>query len=1009
MSLDHAFFYKSVDGDRVYDDTSFEHWLKKFFTSGVFLNDLQVTANDDMTVTVGAGYTNIDGKVKIFESATPLIIETAGASYPRIDSVVLERNDTERDIILKVVKGGYSSEPVTHTPVRQDGVYQLVIAQVLVNAGAVKVTQADITDTRSNTELCGIVAGAVDQIDFSQIQAQFNSYFAQYKAQIAEDYTQYNEDMETYLDQMAEDFSAWFEGIRNQLDEDAAGHLQNQIDDIKEEMELLGGSMVEVNVDEGEYNAEGLEVDLEIDGKIYTETIINGKVVFTGVLEVGTAKITCVDEAQEFNAETSIDIPYYGAYECSMKGGNSFKNWLEAGGLNPSSYESLDALLEDEKAVRTLMTKKDSVDVLTRMSVDDLATIINHRYAAKWINYREYAYSTLSDNADIKALMDASGMYGMYITMKEPEALVPTLSSDDGNVLGSGCYKDYALYKAFNGTNNDYGDSWNSSGDGTNFAYIGYNFGISKVVSEIYIQNRNDTSARPIKSFMLQGSDDLKTWYNIEEFNVTSSEANAKQYFTVSNKKSYKAFRIFVTQVYDTTYVGLGRLQFYGYQEGDTLWQPKGLVPVMTSNTAPYGEVIYNSLYTPTGGSMTYAGYCVFDENDNTAWAQQESTANGGGCIGYKFTNPTKVNKVYIVGGLDSQTVTAKIQYSDNGSDWKDAQDNIIFTKYGEHTFDVSESDYHLYWRLYYVSSTNATRHATTKLQFYGRQLEALIPPMTSNTAPIGEASASSTLTAGNDTYYPYMAFDKNTASAEACWISTSGSGSWLQYQFTKAVTVNTIEITNRYRSDNKNVYAPKEFIVQGSNNGSSWTNLATLTNAKTDSAVKHSYEFENNTAYTYYRLLFNSVYGASNIAIGELQMYGTPDHESRTYIYEHGVELMELEIAGTATKEADELVSSVSNGAAIVFTYTDLTDYKLIRGVCGSELIMLLNMAYCTNKPSTSSFSEDGRVTISPSDAVLPDLINLDISNVNGSYYVTFGNKTSNTQKSTLEEWWLE
>ena len=232
--MSYAFFYKSVNGDRVYDDTSFEHWLKKFFTSGVFLNDLQVTANDDMTVTVGTGYVNANGKVKIFENATPLIIETAGATYPRIDSIVLERNDTERDILLKVVKGGYSSQPVPHTPIRQNGVYQLVIAQVLVNAGAVKVTQANITDTRSNIELCGIVAGAVDQIDFSQIQAQFDAYFAQYKSQIVEDYTVYNEDMERYLNQMEEDFTEWFNKLKDILSEDVAGQLYNLITKVEE-------------------------------------------------------------------------------------------------------------------------------------------------------------------------------------------------------------------------------------------------------------------------------------------------------------------------------------------------------------------------------------------------------------------------------------------------------------------------------------------------------------------------------------------------------------------------------------------------------------------------------------------------------------------------------------------------------------------------------------------------------------------------------------------------------
>lgn len=185
--MSYALFYKSINGDRVYDDTSFEHWLKKFFTSGVFLNDLQVTANSDMSVNVGTGYVNADGKVKNFEAETTLHIENAGATYPRIDSIVLERNDTERDILLKVVKGGYSSEPVAHVPVRQDGVYQLVIAQILVGAGAVKITQADITDTRSKTELCGIVSGAVDQIDFSQVQAQFDAWFANVKERLSGD------------------------------------------------------------------------------------------------------------------------------------------------------------------------------------------------------------------------------------------------------------------------------------------------------------------------------------------------------------------------------------------------------------------------------------------------------------------------------------------------------------------------------------------------------------------------------------------------------------------------------------------------------------------------------------------------------------------------------------------------------------------------------------------------------------------------------------------------------
>ena len=319
--MSYALFYKSVNGDRIYDDSSFEHLLKKFFTSGVFLNDLQVTSNNDMTVNVGTGYVNADGKVKIFESDTTLHIETAGATYPRIDSIVLERNDAERDVFLKVVKGGYSSDPVAHVPVRRDGVYQLVIAQILVNAGAVKITQANITDTRSDMELCGFVAGAVKQIDFSQIQEQFNAYMVTYAEYIAD-----------YAEQMQADFEAWFENIRNQLDEDAAGHLQNQIDDVKAEMELLGGSKIEVLVDGGiEYNTVGLPLNLEINGKTYSAEVTPEKVaVFTGVLENGTANITLIDKTQDIDASIVVDIPYYGSYKTEIRIINEYEAWLNA-------------------------------------------------------------------------------------------------------------------------------------------------------------------------------------------------------------------------------------------------------------------------------------------------------------------------------------------------------------------------------------------------------------------------------------------------------------------------------------------------------------------------------------------------------------------------------------------------------------------------------------------------------------------------------------------------------
>ena len=224
---EYAYFYNSENGDRVYDADSFSNWLKKFFTTGVFEGDCQVTALGDMVVNLAPGYANIMGKVKELENQT-FTLEPADGSYPRIDTIVIERNDTDRDITAKVVTGQLSGNTPAPTPrVWENGVYQLVVAEIYVAAGATEVTQANITDKRSDPDVCGIVAGTVTEMDFSQFTAQFESYFEQFKAS------------------NLEEFSEWFEMIKGQLSEDAAGHLQNEIDDINE---ILGDGLIASNI-----------------------------------------------------------------------------------------------------------------------------------------------------------------------------------------------------------------------------------------------------------------------------------------------------------------------------------------------------------------------------------------------------------------------------------------------------------------------------------------------------------------------------------------------------------------------------------------------------------------------------------------------------------------------------------------------------------------------------------------------------------------------------------------
>ena len=211
MANEHGLFWNSQNGDRVYDANDFSEWLKKFYTTGVFNGDLEVTAAGGMTVSVSSGYVNIEGKVKFFSAPTTLTLATASGTYGRIDTVVAECNYTDREIKLKVVTGTYSTSPTATAPVRTAAAYQLVLAKIDVPAGSTEITQKNITDMRTDSSVCGLVTGTVNQIDFSTVEAQFNS---------------------------------WFESVKGTLDSDAAGNLKNQIDVANEKIDTLNNSSI---------------------------------------------------------------------------------------------------------------------------------------------------------------------------------------------------------------------------------------------------------------------------------------------------------------------------------------------------------------------------------------------------------------------------------------------------------------------------------------------------------------------------------------------------------------------------------------------------------------------------------------------------------------------------------------------------------------------------------------------------------------------------------------------
>lgn len=260
MANEYGYFFDSSNGDRIYNAASFEDWLKPFYTSGVLQDQLQVTATSGMVVSVSTGYANVDGKVRNFETATQIILDAANSSNPRIDTVVVRRSDTDRQITIAYVKGDYSGDtPSPKAPVRENNVYELVLAQIYVGAGVTAVTTADITDTRPDSALCGWITGTIDQIDLSQILAQSTA-----------------------------EFNEWFATIQGILDSETAGHLQNEItalqgdvSDLQSATTITADTLLASGWSNGAYSFEtdypnaNYNIEISLDGDLATDVQID--------------------------------------------------------------------------------------------------------------------------------------------------------------------------------------------------------------------------------------------------------------------------------------------------------------------------------------------------------------------------------------------------------------------------------------------------------------------------------------------------------------------------------------------------------------------------------------------------------------------------------------------------------------------------------------------------------------------------------------------------------------
>lgn len=147
-------------------------------TSGVYSSeaDFAVTPAGGMRITVSAGQAWVHparwvGYSIQMRTATTLEMPVADGSRGRIDRVVLRFDAATRGSRIQVLQGavGASTPPELTRSAR---VYDLCLAQITRPGGSTSISAGQITDTRADETLCGLMRDGVTGIPTAQLQAE---------------------------------------------------------------------------------------------------------------------------------------------------------------------------------------------------------------------------------------------------------------------------------------------------------------------------------------------------------------------------------------------------------------------------------------------------------------------------------------------------------------------------------------------------------------------------------------------------------------------------------------------------------------------------------------------------------------------------------------------------------------------------------------------------------------------------------------------------------------------
>lgn len=239
-------FFNSISGDRTYNADQMTTYFEGLVSDGVYENigdRFRVTTANSMAVNIGSGRALLRSRWVKNDAVLTMSIDAADVQFARYDAVVLRLDLTEsgRDIDVAVIKGTPAPYPQVPNLTRTDDVYELLLAAVHVRKNANMILQSDIADMRSSSQ-CGWVTGLIDQVDTSDLFAQWQTAYSDY-------YAQSTAAFDSYLAEKTVAFNTWFDSLTATLNVDTSiAKYQNSVSVI--------GYTTEIAIGIEQYNAD---------------------------------------------------------------------------------------------------------------------------------------------------------------------------------------------------------------------------------------------------------------------------------------------------------------------------------------------------------------------------------------------------------------------------------------------------------------------------------------------------------------------------------------------------------------------------------------------------------------------------------------------------------------------------------------------------------------------------------------------------------------------------------